>query len=81
MTESGPNAHPESIAYDDVGAEERELPAPSTIETIVAEFLHALPEVRGSLLSAADSLLDAARALLDAAERVLHQGDESETPS
>jgi hypothetical protein len=81
MTQDGPTGHPESVAYDEVGAEARDLPAPSAIETIVAEFLHALPEVRGSLLSAADSLLDAARALLDAAERVLHQSDGPETPS
>jgi hypothetical protein len=76
-----PTSHPESVAYDEVGAEERALPGPSAIETIVAEFLGALPEVRDSLLSAADSLLDAARALLDAADRVLHQGDGPESPS
>jgi hypothetical protein len=81
VTGPRPTPHPESVDYDEVGAEPRDLPRPSAIETIVAEFLNAIPEVRDSLLSAADSLIDAARALLDAADRVLHQGDGPEPPS
>jgi hypothetical protein len=73
--------HPESVEYDSVGSETRELPGPSIIESFLSEFLGALPEVRDSLVVAADALLDAARALIDAAERVLHQGsDEPEPP-
>jgi hypothetical protein len=69
--------HPESVDYESVGKEERELPPPSPLETLVAELLGAVPEVRDSLLAAADALLDAARAVIDAADRVLHQsGDE-----
>jgi hypothetical protein len=73
--------HPESVDFDDVGTEERRLPAPSALETLVAEFLGAVPEVRDSLLAAADALLDAARALLEAAERVLHTPDDESEPS
>ena len=81
MTQHEPTDHPESVAYDDVAAETRDLPAPSAIEAIITEFLGAIPEVRDSLLSAADSLLDAARALLEAADRVLRQADDREPPS
>jgi hypothetical protein len=71
--------HPESVDYDSVGKEERELPPPSALETLVAEVLGAVPEVRDSLVAAADALLDAARTVIDAADRVLRRaGDESE---
>lgn len=63
--------HPESVPYDEVGAESHPLPPPSTLELLITEFLSAVPEVRDSLLSAADSLLDAARALIDAADHVV----------
>ena len=66
-------SHPESVDFDAVGAEERALPPPSTLELVVTELLGAVPEVRDALLSAADSLLDAARALIDAADRVVNQ--------
>lgn len=80
MTDSHPTPHPESVDYESVGKEERGLPPPSALETLVAELLGAVPEVRDSLLVAADALLDAARALIEAADRVLHQsGDEPES--
>jgi hypothetical protein len=73
-----PTPHPESVDYDAVGSETRELPGRSPLETLLAEMLGAMPEVRDSLLVAADALLDAARALIDAADRVLRQtGDAS----
>jgi hypothetical protein len=79
VTDSEYTPHPESVDYESVGKEERELPPPSALETLVAELLGAVPEVRDSLLTAADALLDAARTVIDAAGRVLHQsGDESE---
>ena len=59
--------------FDDVGAEERWLPLPSSIEVVLSELLGAVPEVRDHLLAAADELLDAAKALLDAADRVVRQ--------
>jgi hypothetical protein len=65
--------HPEAVDYDDVGAEQRTLPPPSTLELVITELLGAVPEVRDSLLSAAESLLDAARAVIDAADRVVCQ--------
>ncbi len=81
MTQSGDTPHPESVDYDDVGKEERALPPPSALETLVAEVLGAVPEVRDSLVAAADALLDAARAVIDAADRVLRSaGGESESP-
>jgi hypothetical protein len=71
--------HPESVDYESVGKEERALPPPSPLETLVAEVLGAVPEVRDSLVAAADALLDAARAVIDAADRVLRRaGGESE---
>ena len=80
MTDSSHTPHPESVDYESVGKEERALPPPSALETLVTELLGAVPEVRDSLLAAADALLDAARALIDAADRVLHNtGDESES--
>jgi hypothetical protein len=71
-----PPPHPESVEYESVGSETRELPGPSFIESFLSEFLGALPEVRDSLVVAADALLDAARTLIDAADRVLHKGDD-----
>ncbi|MEX1008233.1 MAG: hypothetical protein WD271_10375 [Acidimicrobiia bacterium] len=80
MTGPDQTPHPESVDYESVGREERGLPPPSPLETLVAELLGAVPEVRDSLLAAADALLDAARALIDAADRVLHTtGDESDS--
>jgi hypothetical protein len=77
VTDSEHTPHPESVDYESVGKEERKLPPPSALETLVSELLSAVPEVRDSLLTAADALLDAARAVIDAADRVLHQsGDE-----
>ena len=79
MTGPDDTPHPESVDYDSVGKEERTLPPPSALETLVAEVLGAVPEVRDSLVAAADALLDAARAVIDAADRVLRRaGDESE---
>ena len=79
MTEHEEPRHPESVDYETVGREERALPPPSALETLVAEVLGALPEVRDSLVAAADALLDAARAVIDAADRVLRSAsDDSE---
>ena len=64
--------HPESVDYETVGTEPRELPPRSTLESFLSEFLGAVPEVRDSLLVAADALLDAARSLIDAVDRALH---------
>ena len=64
--------HHESVDYETVGTEARELPPRSTVEAFLSEFLGAVPEVRDSLLVAADALLDAARALIDAVDRALH---------
>ena len=71
-----PTPHPESVDYESVGSERRDLPGPSFVESFLSEFLGALPDVRDSLVVAADALLDAARSLIDAAGRVLHQGDD-----
>lgn len=80
MTGPDHTPHPEAVDYEAVGAEERELPPPSTLEAIVAEVLGAVPEVRDSLLAAADALLDAARTIIDTADRVLHKSvDESDS--
>lgn len=82
MTRPDDTPHPEAVDYDSVGKEERALPPPSALETLVAEVLGAVPEVRDSLVAAADALLDAARAVIDAADRVLRRaGDESEPSS
>jgi len=71
-----PPTHPESVDYETVGTEPRELPSRSTVESFLSEFLGAVPEVRDSLLVAADALLDAARALIDAVDRALHTNDD-----
>lgn len=70
--------HPESVDYEEVGTESRELPPRSTLESFLSEFLGAVPEVRDSLLVAADALLDAARALIDAVDRALHTADDGQ---
>jgi ribosome-associated toxin RatA of RatAB toxin-antitoxin module len=67
------DAPAQGTRFDDVGAEERWLPLPSSIEVVLSELLGAVPEVRDHLLAAADELLDAAKALLDAADRVVRQ--------
>ena len=55
------------------GTEERPLPPPSILESVITELLGAVPEVRDHVLEAADALLDAAKALIDAADRVVRQ--------
>jgi hypothetical protein len=81
VTVPGPpdTPHPESVDYASVGKEERSLPPPSALETLVAEVLGAVPEVRDSLVAAADALLDAARTLIDAADRVLRRAAEQQS--
>ena len=66
-----PNDEP--VDFDAVGTEQRSLPAPTVLESIVDELLGAAPEVRGHVLDAAEALLDAAKALVEAADRVVHQ--------
>jgi hypothetical protein len=73
MGEGEPTPHPEAVDFESAGTEERPLPAPSVLESVVGELLGAVPEVRDHVLEAADALLDAAKALLDAAERVVRQ--------
>jgi hypothetical protein len=70
--------HPDAVDFATAGAEERPLPPPSVLESVISELLGAVPEVRDHVLEAADALLDAAKALLDAADRVVRQqrGDE-----
>ncbi len=79
MTEPGPTPqrdatpHPDAVDFDAAGTEERALPAPSVLESVITELLAAVPEVRDHVLEAADALLDAAKALIDAADRVVRQ--------
>jgi hypothetical protein len=70
--------HPDAVPFDEAGAEERPLPPPSIVESVITELLGAVPEVKDHVLEAADALLDAAKALIDAADRVVRQqrGDE-----
>jgi hypothetical protein len=70
--------HPEAVPFEEAGTEERPLPPPSILESVLTELLGAVPEVKDHVLEAADALLDAAKALLDAADRVVRQqrGDE-----
>jgi hypothetical protein len=70
--------HPEAVPFEEAGTEERPLPPPSIIESVLTELLGAVPEVKDHVLEAADALLDAAKALIDAADRVVRQqrGDE-----
>ena len=73
-----PRPHPDAVDFETAGTEERPLPAPSVLESVITELLGAVPEVRDHVLEAADALLDAAKALIDAADRVVRQqrGDE-----
>ena len=64
------DAAPRRGRLRDAGTEERPLPPPSILESVISELLGAVPEVRDHVLEAADALLDAAKALLDAADRV-----------
>jgi hypothetical protein len=70
--------HPDAVPFDEAGTEERPLPPPSILESVLTELLGAVPEVKDHVLEAADALLDAAKALIDAADRVVRQqrGDE-----
>jgi hypothetical protein len=66
-------SHPDAVPFDEAGTEERPLPPPSIVESVITELLGAVPEVRDHVLEAADALLDAAKALIDAADRVVRQ--------
>jgi len=70
--------HPDAVPFDEAGTEDRPLPPPSILESVLTELLGAVPEVKDHVLEAADALLDAAKALIDAADRVVRQqrGDE-----
>jgi hypothetical protein len=70
---SEPAPHPDAVDFETAGTEERPLPPPSIIESVISELLGAVPEVKDHVLEAADALLDAAKALIDAADRVMHQ--------
>jgi hypothetical protein len=72
--------HPDAIPFDEAGTEQRALPPPSIVESVVTELLGAVPEVKDHVLEAADALLDAAKALIDAAERVVRQQRGEEEP-
>jgi hypothetical protein len=65
--------HPETVPFEEAGTEERPLPPPSLLESVLTELLGAVPEVKDHVLEAADALLDAAKALVDAADRVVRQ--------
>ena len=73
MTDPEPTPHPDAVDFETAGTEERSLPAPSVLESVITELLGAVPEVRDHVLEAADALLDAAKALIDAADRVVRQ--------
>ena len=73
MSGSEPTPHPDAVDFDSAGTEERPLPPPSVLESMISELLGAVPEVRDHVLQAADALLDAAKAILDAADRVVRQ--------
>ena len=73
MSGTEPNPHPDAVPFEAAGTEERPLPPPSVLESVIAELLGAVPEVRDHVLEAADALLDAAKALIDAADRVVRQ--------
>jgi Polyketide cyclase / dehydrase and lipid transport len=70
---AGVGPHPDAVPFEDAGTEERPLPPPSVLESVLTELLGAVPEVKDHVLEAADALLDAAKALIDAAERVVRQ--------
>jgi len=80
MTGTEPNPHPDAVAFESAGTEERPLPPPSVLESVISELLGAVPEVRDHVLEAADALLDAAKALIDAADRVVKQQRGDDTP-
>ncbi|HEY3670466.1 MAG TPA: SRPBCC family protein [Acidimicrobiia bacterium] len=65
--------HPDAVPFDEAGTEERPLPPPSILESVLTELLGAVPEVKDHVLEAADALLDAAKAIIDAADRVICQ--------
>jgi hypothetical protein len=75
---AAPALHPDAVPFDEAGTEDRPLPPPSILESVLTELLGAVPEVKDHVLEAADALLDAAKALIDAADRVVRQqrGDE-----
>ena len=73
MPDDEPKPHPDAVPFDEAGTEERPLPPPSILETVITELLGAVPEVRDHVLEAADALLDACKALIDAADRVVRQ--------
>jgi hypothetical protein len=70
---AAPALHPDAIPFAEAGTEERPLPPPSVLESVLTELLGAVPEVKDHVLEAADALLDAAKALIDAADRVVRQ--------
>jgi hypothetical protein len=70
---AAPALHPDTVPYAEAGTEERPLPPPSILESVLTELLGAVPEVKDHVLEAADALLDAAKALIDAADRVVRQ--------
>jgi hypothetical protein len=65
--------HPDAVPFAEAGTEDRPLPPPSILESVLTELLGAVPEVKDHVLEAADALLDAAKALIDAADRVVRQ--------
>jgi hypothetical protein len=73
MSDTEPTPHPDAVDFESAGTEERPLPPPSVLESVITELLGAVPEVRDHVLEAADALLDAAKALIDAADRVVRQ--------
>ena len=82
MTTPDDRPHPESVDYDAVGTEERVLPPPSAVETLIAEVIGTVPEVREPRVAAADALLDAARVVIDAADPAPRSAsDEPERPA
>ena len=44
MTDTTPS-HPDAVAFDEAGTEERPLPPPSIVESVITELLGAVPEV------------------------------------
>jgi hypothetical protein len=66
-------SHAEAVGFEEAGTEQRPLPPPSILESVITELLGAVPEVRDHVLEAAEALLDAAKALVDAADRVVRQ--------
>jgi len=54
MTGSEPTPHPEAVDFESAGTEERPLPPPSVLESVISELLGAVPEVRDHVLQAAD---------------------------